>query len=254
MSTEIVKPEAEADYFVTYGETATPRTWLGDLMRFSKFGEYIAGIEGAEIESGTSLIALMSHLEVGWQCWRDSRPAGQRMGRIAQGFVPPRRAELGDLDKSTWEKFEDGREKDPWTFSNSLPLADADGRLFTFVTSSKGGLSAVGELSKAYGRHLRQSPDELPIVSLGVRSYQHSNRSFGEIRYPVFEVTGWTQLPKKIAEAIGATMTNEAAGTATASITSQVKPAMKPAGTKSRVEAAKPTSGTAKKKAGGMKF
>ena len=203
MSVEIV--QVEPNYFEMYGEGATPRSWLGDLMRFTKFGEYTAGVEGAEVDAGTELIAIMDRLEVGWQCWRDSRPAGARMGKISEGFVPPRRAELGDDDPATWEKFEDGRDKDPWVFSNSLPLADAGGKIYTFVTSSKGGLSAIGELSKNFGKHLRQVPDELPIVSLGVGSYQHSNRNFGEIRFPKFEIVGWTKLPKKIAEAIGAT-------------------------------------------------
>ncbi len=101
----------------------------------------------------------MHLLEVGYQHWVDSRPGEQRMGKIAEGFVPPRRAELGDLDKSLWASFEDGREKDPWVFCNLLPLARAeDHELFTFTTSSRGGLGAVGALSKTYGRHVRQVP------------------------------------------------------------------------------------------------
>lgn len=89
----------------------------------------------------------------------------------------------------------------------------------------------------------------MPIISLGVGSYQHSNRNFGEIRFPKFEIVGWTKLPKKVAEAIGATNDNTA--TAMVSLPPPAKSAMKTAGAKSRVEAAKPT---AKKKAAGMKF
>ena len=34
-----------------------------------------------------------------------------------------------------------------------------DESLFTFTTSSRGGLSAIGELCKIYGKHMRQRPE-----------------------------------------------------------------------------------------------
>jgi hypothetical protein len=69
-------------------------------------------------------------------------------------------------------------------------------RLFTFSASSKGSIGAVGVLSKIYGQQMRQRPGQYPVVSLGVNSYQHSNRSLGRIKFPVFAPTGlW--VPKK---------------------------------------------------------
>jgi hypothetical protein len=38
---------------------------------------------------------------------------------------------------------------------------------------------------------LRQKPDEMPIVELDVGCYQHPNRAYGEIRFPIFKGTGW---------------------------------------------------------------
>src|ERR1700730_16305314 len=64
--------------------------------------------------------------------------------------------------------------------------------LFTFATSSKGGLGAVVELSKAYGKMMRQRPDHIPIVKLGFGSYKPRDLTRSRVKFPIFEVTGWT--------------------------------------------------------------
>ncbi len=38
---------------------------------------------------------------------------------------------------------------------------------------------------------MRQHPDEWPIVELGVGSYAHSNKAYGRIKFPTFEIVGW---------------------------------------------------------------
>lgn len=188
---------ATQNFFEKYGEAATARNITGLLLRFNKFGEYRAGQDDQEIPRGTALVAYMSTLAVGYVRWEDARPAEIIMGPVGEGFVPPRREELGYTDQSKWETFDDGRAKDPWALSNSLVLLDLESNEFyTFNSSSKGGLSAIGELSKIYGKHIRQKPEEFPTIELDVGSYQHSNRAFGEIRFPVFKVTGWIAASK----------------------------------------------------------
>jgi hypothetical protein len=190
---------ATANFYEKYGEAATARNITGLLLRFNKFGEYRAGQDDQEIPRGTVLVAYMSTLAVGYVRWEDARPAEiiMIMGPVGEGFVPPRREELGYTDQSKWETFDDGRAKDPWALSNSLVLLDLEtNEFYTFNSSSKGGLSAIGELSKVYGKHIRQKPDEMPIIELDVGSYQHSNRAFGEIRFPVFKVTSWISASK----------------------------------------------------------
>jgi hypothetical protein len=66
-----------------------------------------------------------------------------------------------------------------------------DVQLFTFSASSKGGIGAIGVLSKAYGQQMRQRPGQYPVIILGVSSYMHSNRTLGRIKYPTFEIKDW---------------------------------------------------------------
>jgi hypothetical protein len=209
MPSEIAK--LQPNFYEAYGESAAARNIVGRLLKFSKFGEYNAGIENEEIAIGTKLVAHMPSLLVGYIKWENNRPIAQVMGAIGDGFTPPKRNELGDTDPSLWEHYDDDRPRDPWQFSNYLVLVNLDSSdLFTFTTSSRGGLNAVGELSKIYGKHIRQAPDELPVVELGCGSYQHSNRSYGEIRFPIFKAVGWVP-SKRLAHLVGAANDNASA-------------------------------------------
>ena len=131
----------------------------------------------------------MDSLEVGHVRWEGMRPVEPRMGRLVGGFKPAKRSELGHDDRSQWETDDEGQARDPWQFSNQLELADPDkGELYTFCTSSKGGLTAIGELCKQYGAAMRQRPDDWPVIELGVGSYAHANKAYGKIKYPVFGI------------------------------------------------------------------
>jgi hypothetical protein len=180
-----------ADLFEGYGNAATARSIEGMLLRFSK-GDYLAGQDSEEVPLGTRFTAVMDSLSVGWVCWQANAPIEQRMGLVVEGFQPARRNDLGDHDKASWERDNDGEPRDPWQFTNYLILHKVDGgEVFTFTTSSKGGLGAIGELAKAYGKTMRQRPGQYPVIELDVGSYQHRDRSLGRIKYPVFKIVDW---------------------------------------------------------------
>lgn len=179
--------------FEQYADAASQNKIVGDLLKFSK-GEYLAGQDGDEVEEGTELVANMDELMVGWVRWEGGKPTDMQMGRVVEGFTPPTRRELGDTDEADWERDEQtGQPRDPWQLTNYLILKEPGGeKLYTFATSSKGGLGAVAKLCAAYGKRLRQKPDEFPIVALNVDSYRHPNKAYGKIFTPLFDVMSWT--------------------------------------------------------------
>jgi hypothetical protein len=185
----------QKNVFEAYGDAATARAIEGDLLKFVQ-GDYFAGQDNREIPLGTKLVARMDTLAIGWLRWQDNAPGDdERIGLVAQGFMPVKRHELGDLDKACWETDKEGRPRDPWQFTNRLVLHGAEDAevVFTFATSSRGGLDAVGELCKAYGRHIRQFPDEDPIIELDGSSYPHPDKTIGRVKYPIFKVVGWVK-------------------------------------------------------------
>lgn len=189
------------NYFASYGDQVSRTSIIGSLLKFNK-GDYLAGEDEDELPEGTQLVANMDELMVGWIRWFDKKPTDQIMGRVAEGYQPPRRSELGDEDKGKWEVDAQGREQDPWSFSNYLLLKATDGEdIYTFTTASKGGLSAIGELCKGYGKLMRQKPDEFPIIELATDSYTH--KEYGRIKTPKLKIVGWA--PKsEFAEALAA--------------------------------------------------
>lgn len=183
----------EKNFFEAYAEAADTNRIVGDLLKFSK-GEYLAGQNGDEVAEGTELVANMGELMVGWVRWEGGKPTDMQMGRVIEGYSPAGRRDLGDLDESEWERDEGtGQPRDPWQRTNYLILKEVEGdKLYTFATSSKGGLGAIAQLCKAYGKAMRQRPSEYPVVALNVDSYRHPNKAYGKIFTPKLDVVGWS--------------------------------------------------------------
>jgi hypothetical protein len=53
--------------------------------------------------------------------------------------------------------------------------------MFWACCEARAPLYAIGALCKEYGQHFKMKPNEIPIIRLDVKSYQHSNRSCGRI-------------------------------------------------------------------------
>ena len=195
-----------AQYFEEYGNAASMRNIVGQLLKFSK-GDWLVGQDNEELDPKTHLVACMDEMQIGWVKWVDGKPEENIMGRIIDGYQPKKRKELGDTDESEWEVDNDGKPRDPWQFNNLIimrpPGLDAieEEDLYTFVTSSRGGINAVGELCKAYGKQMRLRPNDYPIIELGVNSYNHPNKEYGRIKIPLLTVVGWELKtpPEKIA-------------------------------------------------------
>jgi hypothetical protein len=179
--------------FEAYGNAVAPRMIVGTLLKFSQGFNFQAGQDGPEVAVGTVLVAIMPTLAAGWVKWENGLPTEQIIGLVADGFTPHKRKDLGDTDESAWAADESGHRRDPWQLSNYLVMADPNSReLFTFATSSKGGLGAVGQLCKLYGKMMRQQPDKIPLVKLGFGSYKPRDPARSRVKYPTFEVVGWT--------------------------------------------------------------
>jgi len=188
MGNDLEKPDGP-NVYEAYGNSVSRMTFPGDLLTFSKYGEYKAGQDKDDLPLGTRLVVHPPTMLIGWVRWEDSRPVDFQMGLLSEGFMPPKRDTLGHLDKSQWETFGDGGVKDPWQLSNQVVMTGLDNGdvVYTFTTSSKTGRSALGEVLKAYGHRIRQHPDGYPVVELLMRSYRHPQ--FGEQRVPVFKLT-----------------------------------------------------------------
>jgi len=144
--------------------------------------------------NGRQLLALVDRLAVGWTKWKDRRPVDYRVGFVAEGFRPPSRNDLDDLDESTWETDGKGQPLDPWAFGFHLPLLDTESaEQFIYTTGTQGGRNAIGELAQAYADQRAGGDNLLPLVELGSDSYDHSR--YGAVQVPLLTIGTWLEPP-----------------------------------------------------------
>jgi len=187
----------KASAFAAYGNATSQNAITGKLLKFAK-GFWVTGKEETPFPASQKLTAIMDEALVGWIKWVDQRPEQQLTGRIAENYRPQKRDELGDLEEDLWDVDDRGAPKDPWQLTNILVLrkTGTDGKdnddLFTFSTSTKGGVSAFGALCTIYAKEMREHGEDLyPVIQLETSSYKHPNKHYGTIQTPVFKVVDW---------------------------------------------------------------
>jgi hypothetical protein len=202
MAREVAKKEEAAvvnlqkNFFEQYGEQfATSTSIIGSLLKFSK-GDWLLGQDETEVPVGTKYVASMDNLLVGWTKWSNNKPVDEVMGLVVNGWPVPKRETLGDLDQTHWEMDNQGKLRDPWVFNNRI-LFKPVGKKYstdiaiTFITNSRGGLQAMTDLAKLYGKEMSSHEDEFPIIQIGTDSYIHPNKEYGRIKIPLITLVGW---------------------------------------------------------------
>jgi hypothetical protein len=188
-------------------------SYLGDLLKVSgRDGTISFGAQATEMKPGGKFAALLGEAKVGFIEWEEGTPVDQAWMRLAdltdERDLRALRTSLGNTDPADWEEQElNGKPKDPFRESVMLPLVELrSGRLFTFSSSSSGGVRAVKRLVKNALIHLRAVPEaernHVPVIELGVGSYTSRNKQVGQIFFPVFEVEDWMS-PEEVLHLLG---------------------------------------------------
>jgi hypothetical protein len=171
------------------------------------------------LKVGTEVIACMDLYKCGYVEWVGQKPRRHVMACVSKGQAPPPRSELGDHDQSQWERNDRGEAKDPWVFTHYLPVYDIEAKaLYTYVTSSRGGFSAIGVLCRIYSAGRKKYPDSFPVVRLDVGAYDH--KQYRRVKIPVLTAVRW--VPKsQFYDATGLTPDGTVAGCAGAAPAAQ---------------------------------
>lgn len=180
----------ELNVFEKAAAARTGSRIVGRLLKFNKYGDWV--IDNTVV-NGEKFVAAVDGMVRGWQKWWDNKPVGQEMGLIAEGYFPVPRATLGEQDESQWELDPNGKPKDPWRLTYMVILKDPDSEdLFTYSTSSKGGIDTLLDLCETYGKiGVRRHPKDFPIVELKSGGYDHKEKSVGYVKTPNLVVVGW---------------------------------------------------------------
>jgi hypothetical protein len=109
------------------------------------------------VADSSEYVAHIDQLVRGWVRFEDGKVTDRRVGKVADGFKPQPREELGDNDPKKWkEKDADDNPRDPWVKQWFLPLIGVEtGDVVCFVSGSNGGNNAVSNLCCVYGHRKR---------------------------------------------------------------------------------------------------
>jgi hypothetical protein len=150
---------------------------LGDFMKFKK-GVYVLNQGGNEKFNGA--VMVVGRVFQCWKKWADKQ--------LVDTILPTPGKPLPE----TVEDIEDDGTPGEWAFTSYLYLqSQADGREFTFVTSSDGGTYAVKRLAGGTRRIRRQLPGAFPRIRLD--SALGRSKLYGEYDKPRFTVMGWVR-------------------------------------------------------------
>jgi hypothetical protein len=191
-----LSPDALA-HLERYAREEQATRWCGRLLKFVK-GDFIAldGDEEEDIELGTKLTVAVDTAMVGWERWIDQRIVDQRMGLVIEGYQRLERHELGDPNETVVDK-KTGQARDPWQPVTRIILYGKKGdedSVFTFVTRSYGGITAVAKMVGKAHKEMRMRPASYPIVELGADDYKNKKHNT-TVDVPTFKIVGWDDDP-----------------------------------------------------------
>jgi hypothetical protein len=156
MSNDTQKPK---NPWLDYGNTATARSIVGTLLKFSR-GYFVAGADDRAIPTGTEMVADMNSIAANWVRWENGMATEHRMGLVADSFI----SELGDNNRELWETDAEGQPRDPWQFRTTI-LLDPKNDLEVAFEKEGGGPTT--------SRHQRGPPYDYPSTTEPTEEIEH---------------------------------------------------------------------------------
>jgi hypothetical protein len=148
-------------------------------------GHWLAGKERERLPHGTRFVATGTAAAM--VRWENDKPAEYRVRGPRERL--PSRADLGYLDKKQWKLSPSGEPQDPWQDQRYLYLADPrDASIFTYVTATFTGRSAVNSLASQIVRMRVARPGINPVVEFDAAAHQ---TKYGRKMKPVLRIVGW---------------------------------------------------------------
>ena len=157
----------------------------GEPLRF-KDGGFTRGFDKLDVPEGSRFLMHPASTSDGFIKWEDGKPVEFKIRELNNpSQFPIFRDTLDEQDESQWP---DG--KDPWTFTMMIAMRDEDGITVTFSTSSVGGIRAVRKVLRDWRLVRDKHRGLVPIVTLGVDSYEHKVHRT-TVEFPVFTIVDW---------------------------------------------------------------
>jgi hypothetical protein len=179
----------------TYIDDIAPSSIAGRMIKFGKDGKFIFAATDEVVSPDVDFVAMCDETLCGWIKFNrdaaEGTPPDRVMGLLYDNFVMPPRETLGDLNPADWPLGLSGVAEDCWQHQIALVLQmPGTHELFTYVTTSKTGRRAIGNLLRHYDRMRVKDPDHYPVVRLKASGFNHRDPRIGFVPVPLLAVVG----------------------------------------------------------------
>lgn len=178
------------------GLSAVKSTLSGNkaLLKFSKVGKWVLGMDNEEVKPGTRFIADPASLSWGFVAWWLAQVEDERMQPLSAGPVDPTTlppVNSGGIPPGSKDKKPSGV---GWQSQLSIEMVtQSDVPLAVlYKTSSRGGLTAIMDLAGAMDAGMQENPNRCyPVLEVAQDSYIHKNKEIGQVLIPIINIVGW---------------------------------------------------------------
>jgi hypothetical protein len=136
-------------------------------------GKFIIGFGNAatELKPGGFYRADLNSHEVALECWINKRRVNHVHGRPHEGYLLPSLSELPTPPKSQWDRWPDGRQKNPWQRADTIVLVGVETQeVFTFVGKNFDSRAAITEMVTGAWKDEERALIQDPIIKLSART------------------------------------------------------------------------------------
>lgn len=173
------------------GFSAAKNTLMGKaLLRFTKQGVWVFGVDSEVLKNGTVLIGNPASLSSGYVAWWQSQIEGEVMQPLSLGPVDP--TKLSPVNSGGIPPGKKQPSGKGWENQASIDLiTQADVPLsLIYKSSSMGGMKTLLTLAGEIAFGMDENPARVyPLIELDVDSYVH--KEYGQVFTPVLAIVGW---------------------------------------------------------------
>lgn len=173
------------------GFSANKNALLGKaLLRLTKTGQWVFGIDNEMLPVGTKLIANPMSISSGYVAWWMGKIEGEIMQPLSMG--PVDHSKLGPVNSGGIPPGKTQASGKGWETQASIDLITTGDTPLQLVykTSSMGGMRELLTLAGEISFGLTEDPRRAyPVIELAIDSYMH--KEFGKVFTPLLPIVGW---------------------------------------------------------------
>jgi len=177
---------------IAQSRASTPLTSGKPFLRLLKSGEWVFGVNSADVQQGSSWAVNPLSIRHGWVCWNNS-PEATKAEQLGEVMAPVHEPKPEKPEPVRGNQYVEQR-----AFELKCMDGDDAGLEVQSKLNSLGGMKATDTLLAALQEQLgKDSLHPCPVVTLESDWYTHAK--YGRIYFPILTIVDWASMDGQLA-------------------------------------------------------